>query len=465
MSIRWFLIPLLSAALTGCQTYQPSPPELERHYAAWLNSVPTNDTLASFAARIAATADTPAAWTLDDGLNLAEAEALALFGNAELRVARSRAGVTAASAAHAGLWDDPVLAMDVTRIVSGMANPWMFMTSISFTLPVSGRLKTEIALADAGHAVELHRIAEREWETRMMVRETWVERAAMEHQVETARAYQAELDALIAIVDRIEQAGEMTRTAARLFHIERMKLVNDLNAMEESLTLATLRLRQLMGLAPHVTLSPARDLPKPPAPESLPMDATRSLIEHPTLQTLKAMHEAAERTLAHEIRRQYPDLGVGPGYEYEDEEHRARVGLMLPLPIFNRNQRAIAEARAERDAARVMLETAMETLASDRAQAIARLHGAAERRRVMEERILPLIDAQFDDARRIAELGEVDTFMLLETLRQRLEGRLGLIDLIAAEARAGVALSRLLGPSNTDDNSAPPSTTEGGASW
>ncbi|MCL4210015.1 MAG: hypothetical protein KJZ68_05085, partial [Phycisphaerales bacterium] len=89
--------------------------------------------------------------------------ALALFGNAELRVARSRAGVTAASAAHAGLWDDPVLAMDVTRIVSGMANPWMFMTSISFTLPVSGRLKTEIALADAGHAVELHRIAEREW--------------------------------------------------------------------------------------------------------------------------------------------------------------------------------------------------------------------------------------------------------------------------------------------------------------
>lgn len=453
---------LLVVLTTGCQTYQPSPPDLATHYAQWLSEAPTNEALASHAARLHAPSEAPEAWTLDDGLHLAEAEALALFGNAELRVARSEAGVTAAGAVHAGLWEDPVLGVDIARIVSGMANPWMFMTTISFTLPLSGRLDTEAALADAERLVELHRVAEREWETRMMVREAWIDRAAMELQVATASAYLRELDALIAIVDQIEQHGEMTRTAARLFHIERIRLENNLSSMEESLELASLRLRQLMGLAPHVSLRFAAGLPTPPDDPPMANDAA-SLLAHPTLRTLRAMYDAAERSLAHEIRKQYPDLGVGPRYEFEDGEHEVGSAFMLPLPIFNRNQRAIAEARAEREKARAMLEAAMETLAADRARALARLRGATDRRRTMEERILPLIDAQFNDAQRIAELGEVDTFMLLETLRQRLEGQLGFIELTAAEARAGVALTRLIGPEGTERT--PTQAPEGDATW
>ena len=107
-SFRRWLAVTVTAAAAGCQTYEPRPLDLPGHVAAWSQRAPESETVRAFAERLAA-ADASETTTFDpaDGLTLDEATLVALVYNADLRVERLRAGVSAASAGHAGRWDDP----------------------------------------------------------------------------------------------------------------------------------------------------------------------------------------------------------------------------------------------------------------------------------------------------------------------------------------------------------------------
>ncbi len=75
-----------------------------------------------------------------------------------------------------------------------------------------------------------------------------------------------------------------------------------------------------------------------------------------------AEYEVAERTFELEIRKQYPDLQIGPGYGLEDGQDQVLMGLSLPLPVLNANRQAIARAEANRSVARASVEAALERL-------------------------------------------------------------------------------------------------------
>jgi len=157
-----------------------------------------------------------------DGLSLDEAEAVLLVFNPDLRQARLEANVTRATAAHAGLWQDPVLGVDLERIVSGAggANPWVAGSTIGITIPISGRLEAEKARAGADLAAELDRVAAKEWATRSALRELWIEWSAESVRAELAEELIAKLRDVAALADQLEKAGSMTRVDARLFRVE-----------------------------------------------------------------------------------------------------------------------------------------------------------------------------------------------------------------------------------------------------
>lgn len=159
-----------------------------------------------------------------------------------------------------------------------------------------------------------------------------------------------------------------------------------------------------------------------------------------------AEYEAAEKALELEVRKQYPDLHIGPGYGREDGQDQVLLGLSIPIPILNANRQRIAEARAQRELARAGVEATLEQTISALRAAEVRLAGATLRRQTLETEIVPLVDAQYSDARQVARLGEVNTLVLLESLTRQQEAKAGLVEAARDEAIAAVDLDELFGP-------------------
>lgn len=435
-----------AAFLTGCQSYEPQPPDLAAHHQAWIERAPEVVNVASYAASLRHASKAPDAQDAQDGITLQQAEAIALLYNADLRRARARAGVSEATMDHAGLWDDPVVTAGIERILANVDHPWESMVSIGFTLPLSGRLEAEKKRAGAAHHAALYAVAEQEWRTRFQVRRAWIEWSAADRKRMTAEEFLERLERIITITDRMEEVGELARIEARLFRIDHAKRRNEARAIAGLVQERAIELSRLMGLAPNSAWQPVPQLViKDDADETID-PASRLRERHPRILRLLAEYETAERQLALEVRKQYPDLVIGPGHGYEDGSNRVLLGLSMPLPIFNRNRLSIAEATAQREESLAALETEYEALLSDLTFAGIEHEAAADQLNRMHETIIPLVDAQYADARRIAEVGEVDTLLLLDTLRRQYEAKLELIDLEAQRSLARVRIAELLGP-------------------
>jgi outer membrane protein TolC len=167
---------------------------------------------------------------------------------------------------------------------------------------------------------------------------------------------------------------------------------------------------------------------------------------HPLIRATEADYEAAERQLRLEVRRQYPDLDIGPSYSLEEGFPRLGFGFGLSLPLWNRNRQAIAQANAARDAAKMQAELTVELVLSELAQAEARLDFAGKRREVLSREVIPLVDKQLSESRALLELGEIDVLLLREALTGSLETKLDLLDATLAEATAANELSQMIRP-------------------
>ena len=211
---------LVAIAAGGCQSYERRPLDMPGHQSAFLARTPESSEVRAFAESLAAksTGSSGEAVAFDprDGISCGEAEVIAVVFNADLRVARLRAGVTQATAENAGPWEDPTIGADLTRIIESTPEPWKVFTSVGLTIPISGRLEIEKQRAGVEHAAELARVAQREWSVRMSVRRAWSEWSAMDAQLAVTRDFLSRVDQILSVVDKMELAGEMARTEARL---------------------------------------------------------------------------------------------------------------------------------------------------------------------------------------------------------------------------------------------------------
>jgi outer membrane protein TolC len=464
---------LLVATLTlagGCHSYGRKPLDLDATRAAWLTRSPENPSVREFAATLdrAEGGSEPRGFDPSDGLSLAEAEAAALVFNPDLRQARLEANVTRATAAHAGLWQDPVLGADLERIVSGAggANPWVAGSTIGITIPISGRLEAEKARAGADLAAELDRVAAKEWATRSALRELWVEWSAARLQAEVTEEIIARLRDVVSLAERQERAGSMTRVETRLFRVELTGREADLISTTARVKELELQLRAMLGLAPEtaLTLVPTVTF----TARSTSPDELRPLLDssNPELAAVRAEYEVAEQSLRTEVRKQYPDLTIGPGYGTDQGDNRVLLGLSLPIPLWNRNQQGVAQASAQREVARGRFETTYEHLASRLAIALTRFEAGKAERAIIESSVVPLADEQEADVRRVAALGLVDPLLLLESLKTQDAAKARLVEAKATESIGAVRLDELIGPvvvkpagtTGTESTTTPPNT-------
>ena len=184
MHLRWlqakpvmFLAAVTTViAMSGCQSYRPEPLDLDSYHESWKAFSPTNDNIIAFAESIFASQPSYREMVFDpsDGLSLSEGEIVSLVFNPDLRVLRMRSGIAQATAENAGRWSDPTFNLNVLKITESIPDPWFVSSALSFTIPISGRLRAEKARAEAALQTQLDRVVEMEWRVRRDLRDAWV---------------------------------------------------------------------------------------------------------------------------------------------------------------------------------------------------------------------------------------------------------------------------------------------------
>ena len=343
-----FMASLAAGILSGCRSYEPKPIDWNKEASAGV----TNEV------RIA---------SLDDAVTLA------LIGNRELNALRLKSANSAKAAKESGWWEDPELDFDLMRIVNPSEHPFLGGASIAFTIPLSG------APAIAAKADELYAQADIA-EIKAAERDTGVEARLAAIRLASLRrraALLSEYDSDERIVRARENAGKLHEagevSASELAGVQRQKHIRHHALMETEREIAETEIAflRLLGLRPGTKIAltlPLRDRPSMPSGADDPLE----LVRHPKVQAALVRLGGTEKSLEAEIRRQYPDLKLGP--TYANEEGLDRFGLVagISIPLWNRNRKGIAEAEGTRDEARLAAIDAWRSLVCD--AATARVH-------------------------------------------------------------------------------------------
>ncbi|MEE2907976.1 MAG: TolC family protein [Planctomycetota bacterium] len=439
-------IPVIAMLLqVGCQSYEPAPLDIRAYSTSLENRLIETEPVSAFARRLRATGDdVPLQFDPSDGISYAEGEVLALFYNPELRITRLQAGVALATRETAGLWEDPVFGFDGAEIISP-PTPFEFGLMGSLTIPISGRLEVEKERAGAAYEAELRTVVDAEWDTRAELRRKWASWTAAVAQAELIASMIVELEKIDTIANSLQSVGELNRVERRLLQIELadrriqateidLLVIETENALLDCLGLPPAAAEILLPAFPDTTITEIEDV-------------TARLIQSNTeLAVHFAKYQTAEDTLRLEITKQFPDIVIGSGYGTQFNDHRVMFGVSIPVPILNANQAAIAEATARREVVRAEAETTFERLFRGLAAANAALEIKKMQRAEYEQQIVPMLTAQTSDIQRIAELGELDMFVLLETETRKLSAKRKLIELQVRELDAAITVQQILGP-------------------
>lgn len=421
--MRRFLCLTLCAFAGGCAAYAPQPLDPGASLTTWRERTPALSLVRDFAQAQRDATTNPIEFNAEDGIDLAEAEVLALLFNPQLRHARLEADVARLGAAEAGRWEDPRFGIDAERILSGANDPWVLGGLINLTVPLSGRLSVERELASAEADVAKLRVVEKERQVVANLRKTWAEYSALELRRNAINQAISDLTTIESSVGKLRDAGELDPTDARLFTIDltrrrSQKISNDREMMRTEATL-----RQLMGLSPQVALKLVADLPA-----DITLSGAIDIENNPRIAAAHAAYQAAERNFELEVRKQYPDIEIGGGFGTDEGDSRLLGGLSLPIPIFNGNRRAIVEARARRASAAAAYEAELIAVTSELDSLTNDATAAQEEVRVIENDLIPLVDRQLIEARRLLEVGEFNPLLVRDAIDDALSTKLELIN-------------------------------------
>lgn len=335
-----------------------------------------------------------------------------LVWNPSLRQARAQAGIAAAEAVHAGAFAAPELEVDALHALESVANPWKLAGALSVSLPLSGRLGLQRSHAQRVAEADRQGLLTQEWSTLAVLRDAWIAWSAVTVEQLQASAFVDEVAHLESLAARLRDAGELSAVAARAVRIAGLRAKFTAQELAAEAQRQRLALLALMGLAPDapLTFHPALRL----GDDLMQRLGDAQVPDDPRLRVAMAAHQVAEAKLRLEVRRQYPDLRLGLGFEDDRGDQSLGPVLGFSIPLWNTNAQAIAGADATRAAAIEQVTAAYTAALFDRAQARVVLNDRRARLAEMEATLVPLVDAQLSDTRRLATLGDLDVALLLE---------------------------------------------------
>ena len=321
-------------------------------------------------------------------------------------------------------------------------------------MPINGRLQKERELADRRRDEALVAAWSTEQRVANELDQAWTAWSAALLRVALFRRTCENLAGLETIATRLVTVGALTRPGARIFGLERRsrEAGRELAVAEAAAT--AVELRAALGLHPDATLEFAPDLEV--TPFAADADARRALLGFsPRLVAREAALRTADADLVLQLRQQYPDLQLWPGWQEEDGEPRAGFGVSLNLPVLTANEPAVLRAGEERRWAAEAWRVAVEQLVQELAAAEIRRDAAAQQVERFGE-LHGLASQQVRDNRSLAAVGQLDVLLMLDALLREHNVQLAAINAAADHAVRTVDLNMLL----PDPASTPPSLSK-----
>lgn len=329
---------------------------------------------------------TPADWfpttpevRFDDGLDLADANTLALFYAPEIVEARTGARIREALLLQAGRLGNPTLFAGPR--LSATDSTWIVPLSLSQPIPMGGRLAAEEDRARAELESARAHVARVEAETLAEIRREFIRGAALRLEIETLAARVIDAVRVVDWVDRRVGAGESDALSAFTARAALEDTRFELRARETELAVVDRRLKTRIGLLSDAPVALSLDdrvftVPEPPA--SSPDDR----LSLPRLRVREAEYRAAEAGLREQLAGRWPEIAIGPEFESVAGDASVGAGLSLELPLFDRNEGNVLAARERFVGAREAYQR--ELLDAGRDEADARAALAAELQRLAE---------------------------------------------------------------------------------
>ena len=441
-STRWLrccsglCLGLICLAASSCQRYQAKPLDLQERAARWASY--DRDYLQQHFATTAS----EQTFNLADGINLAEAESIALFYNPTLQRARLQTLSYKSGAEYAGLWQDPELAVDGAYILEEVDEQLLGGASLSWSLPLSGRSSAAKTLAIAEFDAAKQQVILAEWRLLQELRQQWVLLYTHEQQIALRSSFIIDLEQSIRIAEDLAGAQFLKPQALQALKLEHAQYKQLLLQDRGAYTQQQLLIIHLLGLHPGQSWQLNSHNVEQPALTSIDQP-----IAHPLIQQHSQQYIIAERALAYEIRKQYPDLSLSLGMGSEDGESRLLFGFGLnPLALWNRNKHGIASARAQRALAGLDAEIALRDLMHRQRQLQLQIQQQDAELQHITQIIQPLADQHIKSIRDSFATGDIDILELIHALKNSFDSRMQTLTTASALRINELALAGLSVP-------------------
>jgi len=398
----------------------------------------------SLSAAFSAGAQPPGATPLTE----AAAVAAGLARDALAAVTQGTVGQARADAGEAGLWPNPTVDYEQERVNSAAGDLVEQRARLSQTFDVSGRRALRGEAASVRTDAVVSEMDVRRLEIATEIRRAFYELLFRQARLRTVEEWIERFDAVDAVVQKLEAAGEVSgydrRRTARERAAARARAAVERAAYER----AGARLAGLVGAAAFYDGRGVTGVLGPSEPP--PIDQLFAAIKRrPDLVALERRAAAADLEGRAADRGWIPDvtLGVGPK-RVEDgplRESGVLFSVSVPLPIFDRQQFRRQRAAGQAQAARGEYGLALQ-------RAEGELRGAWQQSRGLASAGTAFrgeANAQSAELVRIAQAayraGETGILELLDAYRAALDAEFTALELELSARRARIELDQLTG--------------------
>ena len=392
---------IVAALLTSCVKYHPrplDPPRSEQQFRARALSDPG---LRTFLKR----ANWPPA-----NLNLNDLEAVAIYFNADLDMARAQLRTAQAAVITAKARPNPSLSAGAGW-TNSPESPLVFHFDPAFTVETGGKRGWRIL--EAEKLAEAARVAldEAAWRVRVRVRNTWLDYVMALRSLDLFRNERKVRAAVAELLETRLRVGEASQPDVNVARTALISVEVEVRAAETNVNESAAALAAAVGLP---VLPKIDTLALPPAPSSLPLaDVQRAgLLHRADIRRSLLEYAAAEANLHLEIANQYPDLQYSPGYSFDEGHHKIALSPALNVPLFNRNRGPIAESEARRAEAEARFNALQAQAIGEMEIALARYNGALAELSDADQRLVRLQQTREAAMRRAVQAGEEDRLTL-----------------------------------------------------
>ncbi len=369
----------------------------------------------------------------------------ALYFSPALDVARARWAAAIGAAIGAGARPNPSLtagegynATTNRREVT----PWIPQVTLAIPVDIAGKRRIRADRARAMAESARLSVVSEAWLVRRRVREAAVT-LFFAYASDSLLEQRAEVHAaMVRILEAQQSVGEVSPfavTQARLAQADSRLAVLD---AAQQRARARGALADAMGLSPVALEGASLDRPSfERISVALPTIAIRrqAVINRSDIRGALADYEAAQQALQLEIRNQYPDLTLGPGYQLDQTNSKWSLALTLPIALLNRNQGPIAEAVARRAEAAARL-TSVQTRVLAELDASLAASGSAVAQVTVADSLLAGVRRQERSARASFQAGETGRLELLGVQLELVNLALARLGALASAQRAVGAL-------------------------